>query len=33
MRRFGSFQLDPKLFSHFKRVPRAAEAQSSVILC
>lgn len=28
MRRFGSFQLEPKLFSHFESVPRAAGAQS-----
>lgn len=31
MRRFGSFQLEPKLFSHFESVPRAAGAQSEPV--
>lgn len=31
MRRFGSFELEPKLFSHFESVPRAAGAQSEPV--
>src|SRR5438046_9389490 len=31
MRRFGSFQLEPKLFSHFESIPCAAGAQSEPV--
>ena len=31
MRRFGSFQLEPQLFSHFESIPRTAGAESEPV--